>query len=102
MNRIAVIIVAVLLNGCYTQLQLANKETTSNPPYIYPEPIEPIYPSPIPHPCPPPRPSPPTHPIIIVQPAEQVVTLPAKGDRIRTDGSTRDERNRSEGGRGRR
>ena len=97
MNRIAVVILTALFGGCYTQLQLANKETTAGPPDVLPNPIviiRPIYPFPLPHPCPPPRPVTPTRPIAIL-PAEQVEVSPAKEDRIRTTGATRDEHKRT-------
>lgn len=87
MNKIICVILAVLFAGCYTQLQLASKESSSVPVYVPTEPIIII----IPHPNPPPHPCPPHHPVIL-HPAVQTTAQAPAGDahRIRTDGSTRD------------
>ena len=100
MNRIAVILLTVLFGGCYTELQLANKETTANPPSVPPQQIviiERPYPSPPPCCCPAPRPSPPVYPVI-VQPVEQPAPPPVVENRLRTDGSTRDDRTQADRG----
>ena len=100
MKKLTVVLLTVLFGGCYTELQLANKETTTGPTFILPPPIiiiELYYPPfPPPQPCPPP-PRPPQHPVII-PPAEQADASPAKSDRIRTDGSTRDDRTQTDRG----
>lgn len=91
MNRIIVVMFAVLLGGCYTQLQIPDRETASAAPYVPPQPIIIVVPTPYfpPQPCPVPRPDPPAHPVVVL-PAKPVVTPPAESGRIRTTGATRD------------
>jgi hypothetical protein len=100
MKRIAVVLFAVFAGGCYTQLQVSNDETTSYRPYDPPAPIiiiQPVYPYPPPHPCPDPYPGPPRHPVIM-EPTKPVESTPVPIDRPRTEGSTRDENERSHRG----
>jgi hypothetical protein len=107
MNRILVVILAVLVGGCYTQLQIPEQETAYNPVDVQPEPIIIILPQPYPspQPCPDPHPIPPFHPVI-VQPTQQTPTPSAESNRIRSTGATRDENKRTDrgesGGNGRR
>lgn len=94
MNKAVGLLLALLFCGCYTQLQLANKETPSVPVYYPPVPIIII----VTDPPPPPRPHPgPSHPIII-KPAEQLSAPAVSNDnkRVRTDGATRDNNERRE------
>lgn len=89
MKKFIGVILAVMFNGCYTQLQLASKEAPSASVYVPPAPIIVVIPPSCPYPVP--------HPIII-QPAVQT-TAPApvrEENRIRTNGSTRDDNEREQ------
>lgn len=99
MKKLIGVILAVMVSGCYTQLQLASKEGPAAPIYDPPDPIIIIIPQP--NPCPYPLPHP--HPIGIQPPVHTTVPVPVQEEnRIRNSGSTRDDNERTQAGERRR
>lgn len=95
MNRMIGLIFVLLFGGCYTQLQLASRESPSHSEYVSPDPIVVYVPIPCPHPGPPPIP--PSNPVYIQTTQPDYTSLAAPTNTTRRNGQTRDINPRENG-----